>query len=232
MSPLKKLFRFPTVVELGWSETNSLEMREFSPHTKNKTWEDYEAYLQAHYPVRFFLAGTLPKIFNRLIWYKLKHLHYFLVSHLIPSRRYHILDLRQPKYHHDAYRWGWTDADSQMLYANFNILRAYVEKEDPSLLDPDNKFLIPEDGEDFYPVDAEWNAARLEMKRLYFWWMNTRQEKLRISEKMHDEWYKARSNKEVDSTLLKQLTKYDEALEAETAVNLHQLINIRRFLWS
>jgi hypothetical protein len=232
---LRKLFKYPTVVDLGWAKSNALEMRSFSPDTEKKCWEDYTEYLKENFPIRYFFSDTLPSFFKKLIWYKLDHAWYFIVSHVVPSRRFHVLDLRQPKNHSDSYRWGWIDRSEAILYANFNLLRDYVEKEDDKLLGPDEEFLLPETSEHFYPVDAEWNKARLEMKRLYFWWMKTRQEKIAEHNKLLHEWSEAHrlpGNRKQADVLFKKYNKHDKDFDKETEANLIKLIKLRQYFWT
>jgi len=127
----RKHFGLPTVIELGWSDHNALEMAEFSDEPKGKTWEDYYAHMKQLYPFRYFINETLPDFLKHKIWWRFsipaEKLRYFLVSHLIPSRRYHMLDLRQK----NGYRYGWSDTPERMMYAMFNLLDQYITKEEP-----------------------------------------------------------------------------------------------------
>lgn len=94
-----------------------------------KTWEDWDQEMLKKYPVRFRLGYYWPKelrrIFYRRFWNHISHAHYFVVSHTI--RRYHLLDLRDPK---NGYDWGWRDSDRAILFAVMKILADFVEQED------------------------------------------------------------------------------------------------------
>lgn len=87
--------------------------------------------------------------FNDKYWHPLKYR---------TTHRYHILDLRDGGNDYDI---GWHDSDSQILQANFLILKNFVEKEEP-----------------FKIIDWEWNeetkAAAQEIKTLYKWWTEDR----------------------------------------------------------
>lgn len=60
-----------------------------------------------------------------LIKWNISEAWWWLKYHLVPKHRYHILSLKQP----NGYQYGWLDADQQILYACFNILISFVEKE-------------------------------------------------------------------------------------------------------
>jgi hypothetical protein len=48
-------------------------------------------------PIRYFLSEELPFWWRVNVVNPINKITYWLKSHLFPSRRYHILDLRQPK---------------------------------------------------------------------------------------------------------------------------------------
>jgi len=123
-----KIFRVPGPKELGLSDSNALPMRDFqSIEDMSPNWEEWQAIVKKKYPIKYFLSEELT------IWCRVKYRRlvmdpwYWLVSHLVPSRRYHMLDLRQPQDDPLAYRWGWLEVDCQMEYALFNILNDYVK---------------------------------------------------------------------------------------------------------
>lgn len=60
-------------------------------------------------------------------WRKFRHRFqpwYWFKSKYI--RRDHLLDLRNPEY-----RWGWVDRSERLVYANFNLLKEFIERERP-----------------------------------------------------------------------------------------------------
>lgn len=71
--------------------------------------------------------------------------------------RYHIVDCRNKA---NGYKWGWKDRDQLLLFACFNILKDFVEKEYPGYVDWEH-------GE-----DISW--AKQEMLELYIWWTQKR----------------------------------------------------------
>ena len=232
-----KFFKIPGPADLGMSDNNygmPSDMFFFGNDDNRPTWEQYYARVKKEYPVKFFLASTIPSFFHSL-WNKVAYptgrAVYWIKCHTLPSHRFHMLSLRQPKSHYDHYSYGWMDVVEKILYANFNLLREFVEEECPELMGPDEGFLIA-DGADFYPVDAQWNAARLQLKRLYFWWMKTRQEKIRMLDKMQSEWYEARDNKKLAEELFQKLGKYEEEFKAEQKQNLQLLVNHRDYMWT
>lgn len=161
MKFLKKLFLLPTPVELGKSEHNALPSEMFPNETDEKEycWEDYDREMQEAHPVLWFLNRTIPRFLRRYVWgtyAPLVRAHYWLVSHTI--RKYHLLDLRQSENSAWNYRYGWLDSDRQILYANFAILKNYVEKE------LENEF--PEND-----PDPGWAKHYKEIKALYNYWM-------------------------------------------------------------
>src|SRR6185295_2256450 len=95
----KKLVGLPSPRDLGWSQHNALEDEEFSDEPKGKTWQDWHRYVKQLHPTKYFIVESLPKFFRYNVYWPIKRpiekAHYWLVSHLIPSRRYHMLDLRQ-----------------------------------------------------------------------------------------------------------------------------------------
>lgn len=129
---------------------SSLPLRAFSSREVVYSWEDWRKDSKEAYPVRYFLTETLPDFFYRSIGRNFNQAVYWLRTHTY--NRYHFLDLRNP-----FYKWGWVDCDSQILYACFNILKSYVEEEDP-----------------FETIDWEWNEEKqeqaAEIKALYLWW--------------------------------------------------------------
>ena len=98
---------------------------------------------------------------------------YFVECHVFDKAKYHKLDLRQPKDKDSCwgYQHGWIDADTQLLFACFNILRTFVEVEMDENLDP-----IPIDEDNFDNESVkERNKFLQEVKELYDWWLVDRE---------------------------------------------------------
>ncbi len=114
-------------------------------------WEDWRREARKQYPVRYFLSETVPGIWRRNVvrhWNTAQRWTYGFVY------RYHMLDLRNKAF---DYRWGWVDVTDKMIYASFNLLQQFVEKEKP-----------------FERIDWSHGAvhrrAAKEIKALYAWW--------------------------------------------------------------
>ena len=175
-----------------------------------------------------------------MLWYKVKqHLPkpirealYWLRTHTY--NRYHMLDCRSEQ---NGYKWGWQDLCQQILFANMNILKLYVEKEADRI---------------DWQSDPGHATARGEMEVIYQWWMKGR--KL-----AHDD-YDALMTKaygfgdctvleDTEDPKLKSLRftkrgdplweedcnnchKAEAALEAKDEEMMIRLIKIRGYLWS
>lgn len=163
------------------------------------TWEDWERDMRAKYPVRFFLSRTMPRWLGRWHHRLIETPLYWLRTHTI--NRYHLVDLRN-----DAcdYRWGWIDRSEAVLYACFNLLRDFVEKENGLNCHVD------------WQATTEHSHAHAEMTALYRWWKTERKAEWA-------EW----NEKCLHAT-------YDEQLRLENKDDemLRRLIAIRGFMWT
>jgi len=76
--------------------------------------------MKGHHPIRYFLADTIPYFIRYKVWFPLtrpiKNVYYWFISHVVPSRQYHMLNLRQS----GEYRYGWRNVSEKMLYAKQN----------------------------------------------------------------------------------------------------------------
>jgi hypothetical protein len=219
-----KIFRLPSPKELGWSDSNALASRHFPNGKEEKTWEDWEEKMRAEYPIRHFLGDTLPR------WFRVKwriYVHdpwYWFVSHVVPSRRYHMLDLRQAK---PGYRYGWLDSDSQIVYALFNILNNFVEHEMPGWYCPSEEE-VAEEAHLAYQRNA-W----LETKAIHYWWNTERPRQQKAHDELLHAWSEARK---IDGPNVQQLwddmKKTEKVLEDKEEEMIIRLIKIRRTLWT
>jgi hypothetical protein len=232
----KKLFKFPGPKELGMSDSNNAMPSRFFPNNKTEiTWEDYYEYLAKTYPVKYFLAAVFPQFF-RDCWRKLsrpfRDAHYWLACHLLPSKRYHWLDLRQPK----GYRYGWCDTDRRMVYAMMNLLVEYVEKEMP------HGYFVPSEEEaalDDGVTCGNYSGFKRQLENhkeymtIYNWWTKERAVELEEEGDKCTAWSDARhvwaDNTELLWAELKVLTERNEAKLEEM---LHRLLKIRHCLWT
>lgn len=124
---LRRWLKLPTPVELGWSDVNALGMREFTPYQEGNTWDDWQEHCQKHYPVRYFLAEVFPFWFDRWFMWPLGRLRDWVLDHCLPSRRYHVFDLRgiDPLW---KYRHGYVDPSHVFWLAGWgSLVRWYRE---------------------------------------------------------------------------------------------------------
>lgn len=181
-----------------------------------RKWKVWGAEMKKKYPVRFFLSRALPRWWaraTRVLW---ETPWYWLRTHTY--NRYHILDLRNKV---DGYDWGWIDADAQILYACFNILVSFVEKESPTV----GNHKTPEE---WMSPDHEWQEGErehlqeqidkeLEIRAIYDWWKTERK--------------KAKDDSEKESTTIAMFEKR-EAFDAKDEEMLIRLMKVRRSLWT
>lgn len=227
-------------MDLGW-DSNALEMREFSPDTDGHTWEEWEETVQEMHPVRFFFAETLADFIRYKVWFPIKRpfvdAHYWFVSHFIPSRRYHMLDLRQPMekgalINHDIYRYGWRDVPEKMLYAWFNLLAEYM-KEEP--YDLTNDYTMEQ-------INADLGMKRQheslqEVKDILHWWQVERKQEYKTLSDIRGQWYKAHKDataraKGTDEKLYVVMHNAEKDIETKTDEMLTRVMKIRRSLWT
>jgi hypothetical protein len=229
----KKIFKFPGPKELGMSDDDySMPSRMFPNNKTEITWEDYEEYLAKTYPVKYFLGKTIPNFFLHIWWTvsrPFKDTYYWLVSHTI--RRYHWLDLRQPK----VYRYGWCDTDHRMEYALTNLFTQFVEKELPhSYFVPSEEDADKDDGVDYNYAGFKRQLNNYkEIMEIYNWLTKERQQEIAEHDQKLTEWSDARhiwaDNTDVLWAELKILTERNEAKLEEM---LQRLLKIRHVLWT
>ena len=118
---LRRWLRLPSPVDLGWSKTDALGMRRFTPYQEGKTWEDWHEYVQIRYPIRYFLAEAVPEWGKHWLIWPIRRFWAWLLDYLLPSRRYHLLDLRgvDPL---SSYRHGYLDPCEMFRLAGWAAL--------------------------------------------------------------------------------------------------------------
>ena len=232
---MKNPFKLPTPKDLGMTNNIGMSMEK---------WKEYNVIVRRDYPIRFFFSETLSDFFVYKMFKPIKNVWYYIVSHIVPSRRYHMLDLRQPKGSPTEYRYGWIDSDWQMTFAMFNILVRYVEIEMP------HGFFVPT-AEDFKNPDITQDEVQSmlrhiekynEIMALYNYWKIERP----ILEAKHDEaltaWHTAKeknggSISSVNDTpeikrLWNELNVISDARDKKLEEMLHRLVDIRSCLWT
>jgi hypothetical protein len=225
----KKLFGLPSPIELGWSSHNALEDEEFSDEPKGKTWQDWHRHVKQLHPTKYFVVETLPKFFRYNVWWPIKRpiekAHYWTVSHVIPSRRYHWLDLRQK----GGYQYGWNDVPEKMLYAMFNLLGEYLNKEQPYDLSDD--YTDEQINADEALKHQQGNLS--EARAIYHWWTVGRKQEEAAEGEMRTLWWNAKKAKDPKKEeYWKQLQQMKEDYETKTDEMIARLMKIRRGLWT
>lgn len=123
------------------------------PGDEGFTWEDWHRQMRDRYPVRHFLGEELPTYLGRARRVFWKDPTYFLISHLVPWRRYHMVDIRSTE---NGYTYGWKDTSDRLMYALFALLVDFVEEEYPGHVD--------------WNYDEEIRKIRDEFITIYRWW--------------------------------------------------------------
>ena len=175
------------------------------------------------------IAGRIRDIYEySWLWYivsSIKDAVWYPIIYRTP-RRYHILDLRDGG---NGYDIGWHDSDSQILQANFLILKNFVEKEKPfNHIDWD--------------YDDEYRKLGQEIKDLYDWWTV---ERAKEHAALAAEWNKLDLSWHTEPTEnglyhrmvwtgddTKDLHQREEELQEKDTEMLIRLMKIRRSLWT
>lgn len=217
-----KWLKPPGPKDLGKADSNLfLPMRDFGARDDDYTWEDWHEEVKRDYPIRYFLTETIPSFFGRIAhrwgerWYRVK-------CAILPSYRFHLLDLRNPGPGIE-YTYGFRDQVQVMMWACFICLRSYIEKEEPR--DP-AEWATPEELAE-EPLKSQ-KAHLEEARALYDWWMKGRLEE---EAEEHRLWEQFRANKESEE-LRKAWIDYRKWMEDREQEILHRLINIRQGLWT
>jgi hypothetical protein len=226
---LRKLFKLPSPVDLGWSEYNALEDEEFSDEPKGKTWQDWHRTVKQMHPVKYWIAETFGDWLRYSVWLPIKRpfekAHYWLVSHIVPSRRYHMLDLRQP----GGYQYGWQDVPEKMLYAMFNLLGEYLNKESPHDL---TQWYTREQIEADAGLKKQQDDIE-EARAIYHWWTVERKKEFEAKAELTSEWCAAKKAKAPNKEeLWAAVRKMDEDLDKKEDEMIARLMKIRRTLWT
>jgi hypothetical protein len=229
MSKFKDLF-LPSPKDLGWSDDGALQSSRMTPNCTGHTWEEYAIYIEEHYPIRKFIINVVGNFLNYKVWGSIKRpvgkTFYWLKCHILPSHRYHKLDLRQKE--KGGYRYGWIDVDHKMLYAWFNLLEEYFKEEPYDLSKTHSLEEIATN-----PNLTIQYAPLKEAKDILHWWKVGRQEERRIINNISDQWYSLYEKRlDNESGYWAAKVKAEQDLEDKTDQMLMRLIKIRRTLWT
>jgi len=233
IKPSKLLDRIPlpSPKDLGWTQYNGLQLRSFAPFTTEKTWEDWHAYCEEHFPTKYFLANQLGRKVAR-IEQKIENAWYWLKCHTLPQYKFHMLDLRgvDPL---SEYTYGYRDPYGIMELSAWAALRIYVEQH-----------LWPEDRviKDVNPDDEETLQAQIkahnEVITLYDWWMRGRG----IEEEAHNLLYEKAKAAGGEAIAAGDKDAYDQShdewladgrrMDQKKEEMFNRLVAVRRYLWN
>ena len=129
------------------------------------------------------------------------------------------------------YPYGWHDSDEILLYSNMQILKEFVEKEEP--------FETCD-----YDSDEPHRKAKKTIEEIYTWWMNYEKRQLEIKNTL-TQWAILSEILSVNTYpklfkiikgdcdyLFKKLDELETTLRKEETIMMKKLIDIRGFLWT
>lgn len=204
----------------------ALPMRAFNLFEEQYTWEDWEREMRVAHPIRYFLSETLPRRCS--VWWRtfVTEPIYWLQCHILPSYRFHMLDLRNPGPGID-YTYGYRDPVWVLMAACFVVLRIYIEDEEPS--DPALHWTAEEIAAD---VSLSSQKAHYdEAMTIYNWWMVDR---LVAEQEEHRLFLltKTATTPEEHREYTRVWLDYTRAVEVREDEMLLRLIRIRHSLWT
>jgi hypothetical protein len=220
------MLKLPSPRDLGWSDHNALGSRKLTPFQEGKTWEDWTEYVKAKYPVRYFLIETLPNIIRPLGW-KLGRMWYWLKCHILPSYKFHLVDLRgvDPL---SSYTHGYNDPCAVMYLTAWKALRDYIEKEKPT--DPTKVFPLEKLQQDY--IIEQNNKKYYEPHALYKYWMEERL----LEEKEENRLFKLCEDCAISEEAYQKASDewiaYHKARQEREQEMFMKLCSIREYLWT
>ena len=219
----------PTVVELGVAKNEALPSEMFHHEDNDYTWEKHYRVMKMRYPFRYWLNQTLPTYFWPVKRY-IADAWYWLQCHLLPSYKFHLIDIRQPKDGSDPhpYRSGWIDSDNKMLLAIFKILCDHVEGEEPLNV---RTAYTPEQIVEYGLEDQAEHYD--ELMTLYNWWKVGRAKHLQSINDIAAIASAARKNKDKKyNALMQSWIDADNLYQEIEEEMLIRVILIRKGMWT
>ena len=230
----KKIFKFPSPKELGLSKSNYLPLRKLTPEVDSFSWEDYDDYIKNNYPIKYFLLETIFNFIKYKIYYKIyfpiHKVYYFLICHIFNSKKYHLLDLRQPNNERsvDHYRYGWIDIPEKILYANFNLLKEFIENSNNINFENFSEEELKND-----PGIRQQKFVLDEAREIYTWWKVERKKDLYIIENLYNDYLNATNSKNMilKNEINSIIKAKESSVDYKTDDMLQRLLKIRKGLW-
>jgi len=219
----------PSPITLGMSNSNALGSKHFGSQTGQATWEDWEEKVKTLRPIRFFIAEELAPWIRSKYRIYITDPTYWVKCHFIPEYKYHLLDLRESKEDHMAYRYGWIDSDHKMVLALFTILNNFVKNEMPNLYCPSEE-----------DVEADSSLMRqrgnwLEIKAIHYWYNIERKRQADIYNVLLDRWSTSRKgpdpNPETHQMWI-ELQKHEDRDKEKMEEMIARLLKIRGAMWT
>lgn len=230
---LRKLLHLPSPTELGRSSRDSLPSKDFTPNTTDYSWEDWHEEVKSKHPIKYFVAETAGDFVRFKLFYPvyrpIQDAKYWVVSHIVPKRRYHMLDLRQPKNEDDIdqYRYGWLDVSERMLYAIFNLLDQFVKYEMKNYYCPTEEDILKEDN-----LQAQKDIY-FEILEIHKWWTVDRKDAHKQCNELRNKWHSLLKQNDPQTQIIwDKMREMDDELERKTDEMIIRLIKIRRSLWT
>lgn len=206
---------------LKWEVPSSLPMRCFS-ETNDFCWEDWHKKMKLEHPIKYFILESFPLFWHVKVSRNIEEAWYWIKCHTY--KKYHLLDLRQPDY-----KYGWADVREKIVFALFNLLQQYVDKELGGLEKAKEHLDWLKTIEEFPPEEQ----IRVVQKaiELYEWWNVDRINLIKEQEKANDDWYE-KKNSEGDKERLTKTFELESEFEKTMDSKLKEIIDIRLGLWT
>jgi hypothetical protein len=169
-------------------------------------WEDWKEQAKKEYPVRYFLSETIPHVFAVKVKIPAEMFYYKWYSKLI--KKQHLLDLRQ--FFDNEYEYGYISGDKKILYACFNTIVYYVEKECGGR----RAFLEEIDFQESQQ-DKTYAEALKQILEIYDWWTIDRPRR---------KWQIYKTEDSFDPQLESELEEKEDEM-------LKKILLVRKFLW-
>jgi len=210
-----------------WQVPYALPMEMFK-HKKDgeMTWESWHKMMKNKYPIRHYLMEEVPSRLYRLAD-KIDNVFYYIRCNTY--NKYHLLDLRQPKGGYYDYRWGWCDVVNKMIFANFNLLVEFVEKERGGCKAAEKHIAELKTLEDVPSDQIKSMEKELE---LYRWWKYELPKMYKEHDKLCHEAVGGRGFGDYDKDKLDQTWDLQQKIDETINEKLKELIDIRMTLWT
>lgn len=128
-------------------------------------WAAWEEKTKKDHPIKWFFFGSIPDFIEFILWWPLSRWCYNIKCKYW-SKRHHIkIDVdrffvgAEYSHNHPLENYTWIDSDTKILYATFQILVDFVERES-NIID--------------WSSDPKHQEAEKEFMELYKWWTEER----------------------------------------------------------